>query len=100
MQHLVFVYGTLRKGECNYHLLEKSEYLGRFETEPNYQLYDYGDYPGLAHGSNSVIGEVYRIDEMTLEQLDVLEDESVEFHRESIETSYGLAWVYMKIPES
>jgi len=28
MQHLVFVYGTLRKGESNHHYLQDSEFLG------------------------------------------------------------------------
>lgn len=97
MQHLIFVYGTLRKGGCNHHLLELSECVGSFETEPDYQLYDNDDYPGLAHGSNSIQGEIYRIDDDLLAQLDVLEDVSVDFHRESIETPYGMAWLYMKI---
>ncbi|GLO62062.1 gamma-glutamylcyclotransferase [Vibrio sp. MACH09] len=97
MQHLIFVYGTLRDGGCNHHLLSSCEYLGLFETEPNYQLYDHDDYPGLAHGSNRIEGEIYRIDDEVLSKLDVLEDVSVDFHRESIETPYGLAWVYIKI---
>lgn len=97
MQHLIFVYGTLRKGECNHHLLESSDCLGLFETEPNYQLYEHDDYPGLSHGSNRILGELYRIDDAILSQLDVLEDVSVDFHRELIETPYGMAWVYIKI---
>lgn len=27
MQHLVFVYGTLRKGECNHHFLSSARFL-------------------------------------------------------------------------
>lgn len=42
MQHLVFVYGTLRKGESNHHFIEQSEYLGMCETLPEYALYDLG----------------------------------------------------------
>ncbi|GAL14235.1 hypothetical protein JCM19233_5247 [Vibrio astriarenae] len=44
MQHLVFVYGTLRKGESNHHFIEQSEYLGMCETLPEYALYDLGAY--------------------------------------------------------
>lgn len=95
MQHLVFVYGTLRRGECNHHLLEQSEYLGMFQTEPSYQLYDLGTYPGLVEGGHSVVGEVYRIDEETLGQLDMLEEVPVEYLRESIETPFGSAWIYI-----
>ncbi|WED22127.1 gamma-glutamylcyclotransferase [Vibrio sp. JC009] len=95
MQHLVFVYGTLRKGECNHHLLESSEYLGMYETEPDYQLFDLGEYPGLSDGKSSVTGEVYHIDEATLAKLDLLEDVPVEYRRESINTPFGSAWIYI-----
>lgn len=95
MQQLVFVYGTLRKGECNHHLLAQSEYLGLYETEPSYQLFDLGDYPGLSEGSHSITGEVYRIDAATLAQLDMLEEVPVEYRRESIETPFGTAWIYL-----
>ncbi|WP_375752397.1 gamma-glutamylcyclotransferase [Vibrio sp. HN007] len=95
MQHLVFVYGTLRKGECNHHLLERSEYLGMYETEPNFQLFDLGQYPGLTEGGHSIIGEIYRVDNETLAQLDILEDIPIEYRRESIETQFGQAWIYI-----
>ncbi len=35
MQHLIFVYGTLRKGEGNHHFLNSAEFLGHHETELN-----------------------------------------------------------------
>lgn len=95
MLHLVFVYGTLRKGECNHSLLQNSEYLGMFETEPNYQLFNIGSYPGVTEGNCRVIGEVYRINDDTLKQLDILEDVPIEYIRESIETPYGSAWFYI-----
>jgi gamma-glutamylcyclotransferase (GGCT)/AIG2-like uncharacterized protein YtfP len=95
MQCLVFVYGTLRKGECNHHLLEHSEYLGLYETEPNYALFNVGSYPGVTEGNSRVIGEVYRIDGTVLEQLDLLEDVPIEYVRETIDTPYGNAWIYI-----
>ncbi|MDG3087028.1 gamma-glutamylcyclotransferase [Vibrio hannami] len=95
MQHLVFVYGTLRKGECNHHLLAQSEYLGMYETEPNFQLFDLGQYPGLMEGMHSITGEVYRVSDSTLAELDILEDVPIEYRRESIETPFGQTWIYI-----
>lgn len=71
MQHLVFVYGTLRHGESNHTYLQHSQLLGQFETKPEYALYDLGAYPGLVEGHQSVHGEVYLVDEHTLAQLDI-----------------------------
>ncbi len=95
MQHLIFVYGTLRKGENNHHLLEKSEYLGLFETDPDYQLVDLGSYLGMIKGNSKITGEVYRIDDQLLAQLDVLENVPDEYHRETMDTPYGVAWIYL-----
>lgn len=95
MQHLVFVYGTLRQGEVNHHLLATSQYLGLHETLPEYALYDLGAYPALIHGHQVIQGEVYLIDAETLEQLDILEDVPVEYRRESISTPFGDAWIYL-----
>ena len=95
MQHLLFVYGRLRIGGPNHHLLEDSEYLGQYETEPNYQLFDVGSYPAVALGSGRVIGEMYRVSDETLAQLDVLLEAPVELARETIETTYGTAWIYL-----
>jgi len=47
-EHLVFVYGTLRRGEANHGM--------------------------LASGETAVTGEVYRVSVTTLKALDVLED--------------------------
>ncbi|HAS5577629.1 TPA: gamma-glutamylcyclotransferase [Vibrio cholerae] len=95
MQHLVFVYGTLRHGESNHTYLQHSQLLGQFETKPEYALYDLGAYPGLVEGHQSVHGEVYLVDEHTLAQLDILEDVPVEYRRDTIETPFGTAWIYI-----
>jgi gamma-glutamylcyclotransferase (GGCT)/AIG2-like uncharacterized protein YtfP len=95
MPHLVFVYGTLRKGECNHHYLNNGEMLGIVETNPVFSLFDLGPYPGLSEGQQSVTGEVYRVDDETLANLDILEDVPLEYRRETIETSLGRAWIYL-----
>ncbi len=95
MSHLVFVYGTLRKGESNHHYLQHCEMLGIVETNPAYALFDLGPYPGLIEGEQSVIGEVYRVDDATLVELDILEEIPIEYRREMIETPFGPAWIYL-----
>ncbi|EGA64697.1 gamma-glutamylcyclotransferase [Vibrio brasiliensis] len=95
MQHLVFVYGTLRHGERNHHLLANSQCLGNFTTPPVYSLYDLGAYPAVTEGHSAIFGEVYLIDDQTLKQLDIIEDVPVTYRREQIETTFGLAWVYI-----
>ena len=95
MQHLVFVYGTLRKDQSNHHYLKPCECLGRFDTPEEYALFDLVAYPAMIFGKESVAGEVYIINDEILESLDRLEDVPVEYRREQIETIFGLAWVYL-----
>ena len=94
MQHLVFVYGTLRHGEANHHLMAQAQWIGTHMTPPIYSLYDLGPYPAVTEGRSTIVGEVYLIDEATLEQLDLLEDVPVTYRREQIDTPFGLAWIY------
>ncbi|MFA0411180.1 gamma-glutamylcyclotransferase [Vibrio splendidus] len=95
MQHLVFVYGALRKDQSNHHYLKQCECLGRFDTPEEYALFDLVAYPAMIFGKKSVVGEVYIINDEILESLDRLEDVLVEYRREQIETIFGLAWVYL-----
>lgn len=39
---LVFVYGTLRKGQRNHYLLDRSKFLGMAKTKKRYALYGDG----------------------------------------------------------
>lgn len=95
MQHLVFVYGTLRKGEANHHYLAQSQCLDSCQSGLDYKLYDLGEYPAVSDGNTAISGEVYLIDDHTLQALDKLEDVPVEYRRETIETPFGTAWIYL-----
>ncbi|MCW8330287.1 gamma-glutamylcyclotransferase [Photobacterium sp. SDRW27] len=94
----VFVYGTLRAGQSNHHLLRQATRVGAYQLVYGYQLYDLGCYPA-AKKSEAVnlplVGEVYCIDDDTLAVLDRLEEYPEVYTRERIETHYGLAWVYL-----
>lgn len=75
---LIFVYGSLKRGLSNSHWLEGQEFVGEALTEPLYRMYDWAGYPGLvvANGSEglAIRGEVWRVDDPGLVELDRLED--------------------------
>ncbi|MEN1760525.1 gamma-glutamylcyclotransferase family protein [Anoxynatronum sibiricum] len=81
MEVQVFVYGTLMQRQSNHHYLSNSQRLGEGIVQ-GYQLYHLGAYPGMVPSAGSEVkGEVYRINETTLAQLDELEDEGGEYRR-------------------
>lgn len=74
-QRLVFVYGTLRRGEVND--------INRLQPAPRFlgnacirgALYDLGPYPGVVLGEEGwVRGEVYAITAELEQQLDMIEE--------------------------
>jgi gamma-glutamylaminecyclotransferase len=96
MQHQVFVYGTLLRGEVNHHLLAGAEFLGPCRTEPCFTLYLLGAYPGAVQaGGTAIMGEVYGVDKAGLARLDRLEEYPRLYDRRPIPTPWGRAWVYL-----
>lgn len=70
----VFVYGTLLSGESNNGLLRDAILEGEAETAPHFEMYSLGGFPGVVHGGRGRIrGEVYLVDQRTLDALDRLE---------------------------
>jgi gamma-glutamylcyclotransferase (GGCT)/AIG2-like uncharacterized protein YtfP len=67
----IFVYGTLLKGLERNSALDSSRYLGPALIKA--RLFDLGSYPGVAEGDEDVIGEIYEVDEQTLNNLDAIE---------------------------
>jgi gamma-glutamylcyclotransferase (GGCT)/AIG2-like uncharacterized protein YtfP len=117
--NFVFVYGTLRTGGSNFHLLEGSKYLGYAQTtSPNYILRRGRAFPMVKKSNlnyaGKVEGEVFAVDALTMCELDRLEGNNSFYTREEIfvtldEQSYKLkdgktgkpvvrAWIYL-IPE-
>lgn len=71
---LVFVYGTLMRGEPNHRLLASADFVSAVHTEPCFALVDLGAFPAmLPGGDTAVAGEVYAVDGDTLAALDRLE---------------------------
>ncbi len=79
MSDYVFVYGTLKRGEQNHHLLDGAEFV--CETQAyNCVLIELGGCPGMLIGSTdsecAAKGEVFKFDDIRiLQMLDQLEQE-------------------------
>ena len=73
-EHVVFVYGTLLRGERNHQLLAEARFVCEAVTGPGFELADLGTFPAMLRGrSGGVSGEVYAVDSQTLAALDRLE---------------------------
>lgn len=96
MQHLVFVYGTLMRGEINHHLLARARFMGTHRTAPCFTLLLLGAYPGAVRtGHTPLLGEIFLVDGANLRRLDRLEEYPGLYDRQSIPTPYGRAWIYL-----
>ncbi|HEX8586123.1 MAG TPA: gamma-glutamylcyclotransferase [Allosphingosinicella sp.] len=102
---LISVYGSLRKGLSNHRVIQDSEFLGTFQTEPIYSLHPLGNYPGLKeNGSTSITMEVYAVDEKTADRVDGLEGYSDSrpatfYDKKPLETPFGMSSVYIYVNE-
>lgn len=72
----VFVYGTLKAGYGNNRLLKDSEFLGVAVTKDKFGMIGYGYPMAAARGlgdQRRIVGEVYRVTDKVLADLDRLE---------------------------
>lgn len=72
----IFVYGSLKKGFFSHRYVRDQEFIGEFETKPNYKLYELENgLPVLVETKDgvSVKGEIYRVDRNRLDLLDMYE---------------------------
>ena len=71
--HLIFVYGTLKRGFCRAHLLTGQQFLGEARTQPLYRMFNCGTYPGLKlvpKDGLPIVGELWSVDSECLARLD------------------------------
>jgi gamma-glutamylcyclotransferase (GGCT)/AIG2-like uncharacterized protein YtfP len=103
-KHLVFIYGSLRRGSAGAMSIRfpGSKFIA--EAQVSGSLYDLGAYPGLLlnESNSNVIGEVYEVDDETLKRLDDFEVSS-NYWRKQVEISLGddrkMCWTYEPNPE-
>ena len=98
-KHLVFVYGTLRRGGVRAmpEVFPGAKFVGRASVRGS--LYDLGDYPGLLLGGSgsTVAGEVYEVDDAILNRMDDIEAADDYRRRRvevSLDTGASACWVY------
>jgi gamma-glutamylcyclotransferase (GGCT)/AIG2-like uncharacterized protein YtfP len=84
---LLFVYGTLKRGHCLHHYLEKSPCLGAAKTVGGYALYRIEWYPAMVpeHDAGGVSGEVFEVSTSLLAILDEVENVPDLYQRIEIE---------------
>jgi gamma-glutamylaminecyclotransferase len=103
-EQLVFVYGTLRKGHCNHHLLKDASCYGVGKTETCYAMYLKNGYPYItsSEARYPIAGELYSVDEDTLRALDKFEGHPRYYERRQTPVIVGEkrynAWVYFRDP--
>lgn len=100
----VFVYGTLKRDHPNHYLLKDggAQFLGRCFIEGEFRMFNMGAFPCVARIPNKsamIFGEVYRIDQSTLDALDILEGNGKFFTRSKVITPWKNTWMYF-LPEN
>lgn len=88
---LLFVYGTLRRGQRNHHFLENARFITKAKSTAVFSVslkktdkYPEGypiALPSDAANAQKLEGEIYEIDEETLMRIDILEEYPHEYDR-------------------
>lgn len=104
-EHYIFVYGSLKAGFGNHRFLTDSEFIGSFKTlDRDFIMVSLGSFPAVCfdkhEGGCQIEGEVYRVDDETLADLDRLEGNGSLYTRklvpiEGMTENNGQAWIYL-----
>lgn len=73
---ILFLYGSLKRGERNHRLVADQQYLGEAVTEPRYRIVAVGYYGGLVEDAETglaVRGELWAVSRCCLLELDDFE---------------------------
>jgi len=75
MEHLLFVYGTLKDGYYNHDYWMEGTKFYNYSSVKGYKLLDLGAFPGMVKGDedDQVFGEVYGVTQAQLERIHHLE---------------------------
>ncbi len=90
---LLFVYGTLMRGEAGHHHLGDARFVGAWTTPPHFRMVVVDWYPAIGPGERSVDGEVFDVAPSRLSAIDAYEGDG--YLREILPTPWGAALVYV-----
>lgn len=89
-RHTVFVYGSLRRGAINHHMMAGgATFLGLRKTAPKFRLLDLGPFPAMIPGDSRVHGEIWQVDNTKLAELDRFEGHPGFYRRDTIDLDDG-----------
>jgi gamma-glutamylcyclotransferase (GGCT)/AIG2-like uncharacterized protein YtfP len=93
---LLFVYGTLRRGEPNHRELGRARFVAQARTAPVYELVDLGSYPALLEGGETAVhGELYEVDESWVGHVDAFEEAPALYDRKPVRLEGDAAHAYV-----
>ena len=105
-KHAVFVYGSLLPGLHNAYLLKGAKLEQYCTTQPEFEMWSMGSYPGVCHGGSgggsvAIRGAVFLVDDHMLSRLDQLEQHPNWYCRELVQLPQRKqpAWMYI-LPKS
>ena len=104
-KNLVFVYGTLRNGYGNHHLLKEAHCYGIGCTDACYAMYLVHGFPYVTstEARYRIVGELYAVDDDTLNILDSTEGHPIYYERREIPVTvcdeHYTAWMYFRDPK-
>ena len=101
MIDIVFVYGTLKKGQCREQSMNEIS-LGSKDENITAKMYNIGKFPAITLEKEEVLGEIHKVkkEQESLERLDQIEgfvgyDKSSLYNRILINSSQGICWTYV-----
>lgn len=101
-KHLIFVYGTLKRGWGNNVIIKDQKYIGVATTSPDFQMFSLGGYPGVVAGDNRITGELWEVDDDAFARCDRLEGHPDFYKRTIIDVASDSqgdkivpAWIYI-----
>ncbi|MFM9048051.1 MAG: gamma-glutamylcyclotransferase [Cyanobium sp.] len=95
---LLFVYGTLKRGQANHAKLQAARWGGE-ATLDGACLFDLGPFPMAIGGEGQILGELYGVPPATLVEIDAFEGVPRLYQRQLRSLADGRqAWVYLGHP--
>lgn len=91
MKHLVFVYGSLKRGFGNHFVLGDSTYKGTLVTRDNFTMYSFDAFPAIKKDTHGlpILGELFEVSDKILKDLDTLEGHPTFYKRQPLALSDG-----------